>query len=156
TEGQVVDVPIHPRGNHLRTGKVVPRHVPQVLAGTQPPAFDPGRSGRLELARWLVRPDHPLTARVMVNRIWRWHFGHGIVRTPASSGGLGEPPNTPPLLDWLSHRFAEQGWSLKAMHRLVMRSSTYQMSSRQDAKAAALDPGNRLHGRAPVRRLEAE
>jgi hypothetical protein len=156
TEGQVVDVPIHVRGNHLRLGKVVPRHVPHILAGAQPPAFTAQRSGRLELARWLVRPDHPLTGRVMVNRIWRWHFGRGIVGTPDNFGLLGEQPDNPPLLDWLSHRFAEQGWSLKAMHRLIVLSSTYQMSTRQDAKSAELDPENRLHGRAFVRRLEAE
>jgi cytochrome c553 len=156
TEGRVVDVPIHKRGNHLKLGEIVPRHVPQVLAGSQPPAFNAQHSGRLELARWLVRPENPLTGRVVVNRIWRWHFGRGIVGTPDNFGILGELPDNPQLLDWLNHRFVEKGWSLKAMHRLVMLSSTYQMSSRQDAKSAEADPENRLHGRAFVRRLEAE
>lgn len=156
TEGKVVDVPIHRRGNHLKLGNVVPRHVPQIVAGPQPPSFDVQHSGRLELARWLVRPDHPLTARVMVNRIWRWHFGRGIVATPDNFGLLGELPDDPQLLDWLSHRFVAKGWSIKEMHRLIMLSSAYQMSTRQDAKTAEVDPENRLHGRALVQRLEAE
>ncbi|HZZ82380.1 MAG TPA: PSD1 and planctomycete cytochrome C domain-containing protein, partial [Gemmataceae bacterium] len=155
TEGHVIDVPIHKRGNHLKLGAIVPRRVPEVLAGTKPPSFDARHSGRLELARWLVQRDHPLTARVMVNRLWRWHFGQGIVRTPDNFGLLGEVPDNPELLDWLARRFAD-GWSLKAMHRVIMLSSTYQMSSYQDPKTAALDPENRLHGRALARRLEAE
>ena len=174
TEGPIVDVPIHVRGSHLKLGKIVPRHVPQVLAGKQPPSFDAKQSGRMELARWLVRPEHPLTARVMVNRIWRWHFGRGIVRTPDNFGTLGDLPDNQPLLDWLTYRFMHgstgrsgepsrtsdatdpprlagptgKGWSLKAMHRLIMLSSTYQMSTLQDPKAAEFDPENRLHGRA--------
>jgi hypothetical protein len=156
TEGTVADTSIHLRGSPLKLGKVVPRRVPPVLAGSHPPAFDGKQSGRLQLARWLVRRDHPLTSRVMVNRIWRWHFGAGLVRTPDNFGKLGEPPTNPPLLDWLAHRFMDSGWSIKAMHRFIMVSATYQMSSTQDARAAERDPDNRLHGRANVRRLEAE
>ena len=155
-EGQVMDVPIHPRGNHLKTGKVVARHVPEVLAGAHPPSFAPTKSGRLELATWLTRPDHPLTSRVMVNRIWRWHFGTGIVRSPDNFGLLGDLPDDQVLLDWLATRFVEQRWSIKAMHRLIMLSSTYQMSAHADPKTRGADPENRLHGRANVRRLEAE
>jgi hypothetical protein len=155
-EAQVVDVPIHVRGSHLKLGKVIPRHVPQILAGANSPTFDSKQSGRLELARWLVRPEHPLTGRVMVNRIWRWHFGHGIVRTPDNFGTLGELPDNQALLDWLTQRFTHaspNAWSIKSMHRLIMLSSTYQMSATGVAES---DPENRLHSHAAVRRLEAE
>src|SRR5262249_26649355 len=155
-EGKVMDVPVLLRGDHLKPGKTVPRQVPQILAGAMPPAFDANQSGRLELARWLVRPDHPLTARVMVNRIWRWRFGRGIVPTPDNFGLLGEAPVNQPLLDWLAHRFIENKWSIKAMHRMMMLSSTYQMSAATDDRAARVDPENRLNWRANVKRLEAE
>jgi len=156
TEGAVLDVPVHLRGNHLKLGKVVRRHVPQVLAGASPPAFDAHHSGRLELARWLVRADNPLTARVMVNRIWRWHFGQGLVRTQANFGRLGEAPDNQPLLDWLAHRFIENKWSIKSMQRLILLSRTYQMSAAENPVAAEIDPENHWHWRANVRRLEAE
>jgi len=156
TEGTVADTSIHLRGSHLKLGKLAPRRVPRVLAGAHPPTFDNKQSGRLQLARWLVRPDHPLTSRVMVNRIWRWHFCQGLVRTPDNFGKLGERPTNPPLLDWLAHRFMDSGWSIKAMHRLIMHSATYQMNSTYDARAAERDPENRLYWRANVRRLEAE
>ena len=91
-------------------------------------------SGRRELAEWLVRPDNPLTARVMVNRIWQHHFGEGLVRTPNDFGERGERPTNPALLDWLAGRFVESGWSVKAMHRLIMLSSAYQQSSRAGPK----------------------
>ncbi|HEX5498684.1 MAG TPA: DUF1553 domain-containing protein, partial [Thermomicrobiales bacterium] len=109
-----------------------------------------------QLAEWLVGEDHPLTSRVMVNRIWRWHFGQGIVRTTDNFGLLGDPPSHPELLDWLALRFIDDGWSIKAMHRRLMLSAAYQMSSAYDERAATADPENRLHGRADVRRLEAE
>ncbi|MBM4067597.1 MAG: DUF1553 domain-containing protein [Planctomycetes bacterium] len=155
-DGKVTDVPIFLRGDHLKPGKLARRQVPVVLAGEAPPAFDTKHSGRLELARWLVRPEHPLTARVMVNRIWRWRFGQGIVPTPDNFGLLGEAPVNPPLLDWLARRFIEDKWSMKAMHRRMMLSSTYQMSATDDARAARVDPENRLNWRANVKRLEAE
>lgn len=156
TEGTIIDTPIHPRGNHLKTGQVVPRHVPVALAGAHTPSFDAKTSGRLELANWLTRADHPLTSRVMVNRIWRWHFGNGIVRSTDNFGTLGETPTNQRLLDWLATRFVEERWSIKAMHRLIMLSSTYQMSAHADRKTKEADPDNRFHGRANVRRLEAE
>jgi hypothetical protein len=155
-EGKVADTPIHIRGSHWTLGAVVPRRVPQVVAGSTPPRFSAAQSGRLELARWLVARDQPLTGRVMANRIWRWHFGRGLVATPDNFGALGERPSHPPLLDWLAHRFVESGWSVKAMHRLIMLSSTYRMSSRHDPAAAAADPENRWLWRMNVRRLEAE
>lgn len=155
-EAAAVDTPIHPRGNHLRIGKIVPRHVPEVLARDHAPTFDSKSSGRLQLAKWLVRPDHPLTSRVMINRIWRWHFGEGIVRSTDNFGTLGELPSDQALLDWLARQFIDSGWSIKSMHRLIMLSSTYQMSAKVDAEARETDPENRLHGRANVRRLEAE
>jgi cytochrome c553 len=156
TEGTVADTAVHVRGSHLTLGKVVPRRVPVVLAGPGQPSFHENESGRLQLARWLVRPDHPLTTRVMVNRIWRWHFGQGLVRTPDNFGHLGEPPVNQPLLDWLAHRFVENQWSVKALHRLILLSATYQMNSAADPQTTEVDPDNRLHGRADVRRLEAE
>ena len=97
-------------------------------------------SGRLELAEWLTRPDHPLTARVMVNRIWQHHFGRGIVATPSNFGIRGEPPTHPELLDWLAARFVASGWSIKDMHREILLSQTYQLSSDYDAQNARSRP----------------
>ncbi|HWB13693.1 MAG TPA: PSD1 and planctomycete cytochrome C domain-containing protein [Pirellulales bacterium] len=155
-EGEVADVAICVRGNHLTTGAVVPRRFPQVLAGEQQSPIDGRQSGRRQLAEWLVGPDHPLTARVMINRIWRWHFGNGLVRSTDNFGRLGEPPSHPELLDWLARQFIDSGWSIKAMHRLMTLSRTYQMGSAYDARAAAVDPENRLRWRMDARRLEAE
>jgi hypothetical protein len=156
TEGTVADVSVHIRGNHLKLGKVVPRRVPRALAGKDDPTFETRQSGRLQLAHWLVRRDHPLTSRVLVNRLWRWHFGQGLVRSVDNFGALGEPPSHPELLDWLAQRFVDNSWSIKAVHRLILLSKTYQMSSTHDAGAAERDPENRLLWRAPRRRLEAE
>lgn len=154
-DAAVIDAPLLPRGNHLTPGKFVPRRFPTVLAGNQP-ALSAKHSGRLELAQWLTRPEHPLTSRVMVNRVWRWHFGQGLVRSTDNFGVLGDRPTHPALLDWLAHRFVESGWSLKELHRLIMLSSTYQMGTAHDTKAAEIDPENRLLWRMNVRRLEAE
>ncbi len=155
TEGKPTDLAIHLRGSHMTLGTVVPRRFPLVF-GESRKAINPKQSGRLELARWIASKDHPLTARVMVNRVWRWHFGAGLVRTPDNFGKLGEPPTHPQLLDWLAMRFIEDGWSVKQLHRRIMLSSTYQMSSDHREDAVRIDPENRLYSRAPVRRLEAE
>jgi hypothetical protein len=147
---------IHIRGSHLTLGDEVPRRFLSVVSGETREEVPPDRSGRLELARWMTDPDHPLTARVMVNRLWQWHFGEGLVRSPDNFGNLGQRPTHPELLDWLARQFVASGWSVKAMHRLIMLSSTYQMSTRHDEAAAAADPENRLYWRFNRRRLEAE
>ena len=113
-------------------------------------------SGRLELARWITHPEHPLTARVIVNRVWHWHFGRGIVDTPSNFGATGSAPTHPQLLDWLARRFVEGGWSLKNLHRDIMLSSTYQLSANYDAGNAAVDEENLLLWRMNRRRLEIE
>ncbi len=156
TEGEVADLPIFLQGNHLTPGKLVRRGFPQVLAGGQQGPIGDKQSGRMELAEWLTRPEHPLTARVVVNRIWKWHFGQGIVRSPDNFGRLGERPDNQPLLDWLAVRFVESGWSVKAMHRLIMLSSTYQMSTTSNHRALDIDPENRRLWRHDRRRMEAE
>ena len=149
------DARIHVRGNYQRLGESVPRHFPRIVAGDEQPPITQG-SGRLELARWIASPDHPLTARVMVNRLWQHHFGEGIVRTPSNFGKLGKPPTHPELLDFLARRFVASGWSIKAMHRAIMLSAAYQQSSHPTAESLRLDPENRLFGRMNRRRLEAE
>jgi cytochrome c553 len=111
---------------------------------------------RVALARWLTDPANPLTARVMVNRLWHYHFGRGIVGSPGDFGFNGEYPSHPELLDWLASEFQGRKWSIKEMHRLIMLSSTYQQSSQHDAKAAAVDADNRLLWRMNRRRLAAE
>ena len=153
---KVGDLPIHIRGSHWTLGPVVPRRFLRVIAGENQPPIPEGQSGRLQLAEWLTQPDHPLTSRVMANRIWRWHFGRGIVPSVDNFGRLGESPSNLPLLDWLALRFVERGWSIKQMHRLIMLSNTYQMSTAYDARAAEADPENTLLWRANRRRLEAE
>jgi hypothetical protein len=111
---------------------------------------------RLRFAEWVAHPDNPLTARVMVNRIWQYHFGRGLVETPSDFGFNGGRPSHPELLDWLASEFRAGGWSVKRMHRLIMLSATYRQSSRYDPRAAALDADDRLLARFPPRRLEAE
>jgi hypothetical protein len=133
----------------------MPRRPPEILTGLVTPAPTSG-SGRLELARRLADPSNPLLARVLVNRIWQHHFGAGIVRTPDDFGRMGQPPTHPELLDYLAAEFVRRGWSVKQMHRLMLLSSAYRMSSRPDDTATRLDPENRLLSRMSVRRLEAE
>ena len=108
------------------------------------------------MAQWLTDAKHPLTSRVFVNRLWLWHFGQGLQRSPDNFGLLGQRPTNQPLLDWLAVEFIEQGWSIKQMHRLMLLSSTYQMSSTFDARANTKDPENRLWWRFNRRRLDAE
>lgn len=154
-EGQVDDLQVFLRGNHLTRGPLVSRGIPRLFAGHSHVQMPRQQSGRLELANWLARPDHPITARVMVNRIWQGHFGEGLVRSPDNLGRLGQRPDHPALLDWLAATFSES-WSVKSLHRKIMLSSTYQLSTTFDAGAAAIDPENRLLWRMNHRRLEAE
>ena len=154
---KVGDMPIYLRGDYRTPGEVVPRGVLSVIAGkhAKPIGERTKQSGRLELAQWIADPENPLTARVMVNRIWQHHLGQAIVRTPNNFGALGQRPTHPALLDWLSKRFIDSGWSLKKLHREIVLSSTY----RQDSNApesVATDPENKLFGRFNRRRLAAE
>ena len=154
----IKDSHIHIRGLYTKLGDVVPRRFPLVLAGDkQTPLGEITKtSGRLELAKWLARPEHPLTGRVMVNRIWQYHFGEGIVRSASNFGKLGERPSHPELLDYLAKKFIDGGWSVKAMHRAIMLSSAYQQSSEADPATQKADPDNKFFGRMNRRRLEAE
>jgi len=149
------DVKVHVRGRYDRLADLVPRRFPTVIAGDQQPPITQG-SGRMQLAKWIASAENPLTARVMVNRIWQHHFGEGIVRTPNNYGKLGTPPTHPELLDWLAIQFVKSGWSIKAMHRLMMLSAAYQQSTVPDAGTGKADPDNLLFGRMNRRRLDAE
>ncbi|HRX79338.1 MAG TPA: DUF1549 domain-containing protein [Pirellulaceae bacterium] len=155
-DGEAVNTQVHIRGSHLSLGKEVARGVPEVIAFDGQPAIGEKESGRLQLAHWLVRPEHPLTSRVIANRIWRWHFGRGLVGSTDNFGNLGDRPVNQPLLDYLAVRLMENGWSLKELHREIVLSSTYQMSAANDDVAVAIDPENHLQWRANMRRIEAE
>jgi hypothetical protein len=117
-------------------------------------ATEPAR--RLALARHLTRPDHPLAARVLVNRVWQKHFGAGLVDTPSDFGKMGNVPTHPQLLDWLASEFVRQGWSIKKLHRLIVTSRTYMQTNRPNAHATRIDADARLLWRYPPRRMEAE
>jgi hypothetical protein len=147
------------RGKAARPGPEVPPGFPAVLVSAQPsfPALGERTSlRRLTLARWIASKDNPLTARVIVNRVWQHHFGEGLVRTPSDFGLMGDRPSHPELLDWLASWFVEQGWSLKKLHRLIVTSSTYRMSKRWRADPGRADPEDRLLWRMPYHRLEVE
>jgi hypothetical protein len=156
-DGTGEDAHVLVRGSPRNPGSVVPRRFLEVCAGASQPAPAAG-SGRLELARRIIDRARPLVARVMVNRIWQHHFGQGIVRTPDDFGLMGRVPTHPELLDELADRFIAGGWSIKAMHRLIVLSSTYRMQSEHERgdRAERLDPNNELFHRMNVRRLEAE
>jgi cytochrome c553 len=129
-DGTLADAALQQKGDPGQPGKVVPRGAPKFLtAATSSLQIPAGQSGRLQLAQWLTRPDHPLTARVMVNRIWQGHFGKGIVGTPSNFGLRGDPPTHPELLDYLAARFVESRWSIKSLHREILTSEAYQVSS---------------------------
>jgi hypothetical protein len=155
-EAKAADACVQRRGEPTNQGDVVPRGVPAFLAVEKPIAIPASSSGRRELADWLTDPRHPLTARVMVNRIWQWHFGRGLVATPSNFGLRGSPPTHPELLDWLAKRFIACGWSVKAMHREIMLSRTYQRAAVDHAENAARDPDNKFYWRFDRRRLDAE
>jgi mono/diheme cytochrome c family protein len=144
------------RGDVGRRGDKVPRQPPRILTDGESRKFTDG-SGRLELAHAIVSPQNPLTARVLVNRVWAWHFGRGLVTTQSDFGLRGDPPTHPELLDWLAGTFMHQdGWSLKALHRRILTSEAYQQSSAPNDHAAAVDPENLLYWRFPRQRLEFE
>ena len=143
------------RGSPGRPGPEVPRQFISVLAGEDREPFADG-SGRLELARAIASPDNPLTARVLVNRVWAHHFGQGLVRTPSDFGLRSEPPSHPELLDYLASRFVAEGWSIKKLHRWILLSSTYQQSSEDRPEARAKDPENLLLWRMNRRRMDLE
>ena len=147
-------MPVLVRGNPATPGAKVARRFLTALGGDRS-TFRQG-SGRLELARAIASEENPLTARVMVNRIWQHHFGRGLVGTDSNFGTLGERPSHPELLDWLARRFVSSGWSIKALHREILLSSTYQQSSRFDSQGFTKDPGNTLLWRMNRRRLDVE
>lgn len=155
TEGQGANMKLHIRGNPNRTGDEVPRRFLSILDRVSSVPFSEG-SGRRELARAIASPDNPLTARVIVNRIWQHHFGRGIVSTPSNFGSLGERPTHPALLDYLPRRLIEQNWSLKALHREILSSSVYRQASQGNAANDTVDPENVWLWRANRRRLDVE
>lgn len=152
TEGKPANARFQERGDHEKPGDTVTRRWLSVFGGEE--IADPGQSGRRELGDWIA--DHPLTARVMVNRIWQWHFGRGLVGTPNNFGSRGEAPTHPELLDWLAAEFVAVGYRVKPMHRLIMNTAAYQRSSDRQQLLAEVDPDNRLLGRFSRRRLSAE
>src|SRR5262249_45117084 len=160
--GQVPTTPLFHRGDPDQPKEAVAPGGLTILASLDLgaiPAKDPSlptTGRRLAFARHLTSGRHPLTARVLVNRVWLHHFGRGIVGTPGDFGVLGERPTHPELLDWLAAEFMEGGWRLKRLRRLIMTSAAYRQSSRRTPELQKLDPDNRLLGRMSVRRLEAE
>jgi len=149
------DSPVFIRGEPGNRGEVAPRRFLQLLSGPARPVYTNG-SGRLELAMAIASKNNPLTARVMINRIWLHHFGEGFVLTPDDFGIMSEPPSHPELLDYLAMNFMTNGWNIKKIHRLIMLSSVYQESSVDNPRYEVTDPGNRLLWRANIRRLEFE
>ncbi len=162
TDGTAEDENLLIRGNHKKPGEPVPREFltalqPFTKTGRIGPEPGAAGSGRLELAECIADANNPLTARVLVNRLWQHHFGRGLVPTPDDFGKMGQPPSHPELLDWLAGEFVRSGWSIKAMHRLMLESATYQQTSRlSSAVAEERDPQNLLLHRMSVQRLEAE
>jgi hypothetical protein len=146
---------IHIRGTPETLGDEVPRRFLSILTSDEPKPFHDG-SGRLELANAIACRDNPLTARVIVNRVWKHHFGRGLVRTPSNFGRMGEPPTHPELLNHLASRFIDARWSLKTLHREIMLSAVYQQASDFDEARALADPDNRLLWRMNRRRLDVE
>ena len=155
SEGAPVNAHIQKRGEPDKLGDEVPRRFIEILGGDTLPPGSKG-SGRMELAQWMTRPTNPLTARVFVNRVWQWHFGQGLVTTPSDFGMRGELPSHPELLDWLASKFIASGWSVKALHRLIMQSKTYQLASDDDAGNLKVDPANRWLWRYTRQPLDAE
>ena len=155
SEAKPANAKVQIKGDPRNPGEEVPRGFLQILGGQKLPS-DIEQSGRLQLAEWITDPKNPLTARVMVNRIWLHHFGKGIVHSPNDFGARGKAPSHPDLLDFLATRFIESGWSIKAMHKLIMLSRAYQMSGDDDPANAAIDANNDYLWKFNRRRLSAE
>ncbi|MFT7642309.1 MAG: hypothetical protein ACI9G1_004066 [Pirellulaceae bacterium] len=149
------DLKVYLRGNPAKQGDVAPRRFLRILAGGERATYTDG-SGRLQLAEEIASAENPLTARVIVNRVWQHHFGNGIVATSSNFGVLGEPPTHPELLDWLTVNFVKSGWSLKWLHKEVMRSAVYQLSSDHNSQNYQRDPENRYLWKMTRRRLDVE
>ncbi|MEZ5385871.1 MAG: DUF1553 domain-containing protein [Prosthecobacter sp.] len=152
---KVGDSSVQQKGDPAKPGAIVPRRFLTVFGGQKLPTNE-SSSGRAQLAEWILSDNNPLTARVMANRIWQHHFGRGIVPTPNDFGKQGRPATNPELLDFLAVKFREGGWSMKAMHRLIMLSRTYRMSSERDESSIAADPTNEHLSSFPRLRLDAE
>jgi len=154
-KSQPYNVQVFIRGNADNRGPEVPRQFPEVVAGPNRKPFQKG-SGRLELAQAITSPENPLTARVLVNRVWLHHFGAGLVHTPSDFGLRSDPPTHPELLDYLANSFMREGWSIKKLHRLIMLSSVYQQSSDDNPRGEQLDPNNQWVWRMNRQRLDFE
>jgi hypothetical protein len=152
----IADSPLFLRGSIENESDPVPRGLPEVLARAHTLDIPSGSSGRLQLAEWIASPDNTLTARVIVNRVWHWLFGRGIVETVDNFGASGSPPSHPELLDHLAQQFIADGWSLKTLVRRIVSSSVYQLDSMHDETNHRVDPDNRLFWRMNARRLDAE
>ncbi len=155
----LVSLPVHIRGSHRNLGQPVPRDLPKAMLPSDAPAtFARHESGRLELATWMASPQHPLTARVFVNRIWRWHFGRGLVASTENFGELGDRPSHPELLEWLARHFMESRWSIKELQRMILRSNVYRMASTHENPSLCQqsDPENTWLWKFSLQRLDAE
>lgn len=155
-ESKIQDIHVAIRGIVSNKGPLVERGFLQVACGNNTPDISDNSSGRLELARWLTQPEHPLTSRVMVNRIWSWVFGTGIVRSLDNFGAMGEEPSHPELLDYLANRYIELNWSTKQLIKELVTSRAYRLSSQIGNNQKAKDPDNRLFWHVPRKRLDAE
>jgi hypothetical protein len=157
-QSRPADMPVHLRGDvYAVSPQVVPRGTPHLFDSVlSRPQIPPGASGRLQLAGWITDKQNPLTARVIVNRLWQWHFGRGLVATPSDFGTRGAPPTHPELLDWLAAELMDSGWSIKHLQRLIMTSATYRMSSRASDEIVNRDPDNKLLSHFNRNRLDVE
>jgi len=156
TEYPANDAKVHLRGDYQTLGALIPRRMPLAIAGKKQQDIPSDQSGRLQLATWITSPENPLTARVIANRIWHWHFGRGIVTTPDNFGHLGRKPSHPALLDHLASTLIDSKWSIKQLHRRIMNSATYRQSSLANKTLKQTDPENRLFARWKARRVESE
>jgi len=154
-ESGSADMHIALRGDLRKKGEIAPRQFIEIIGGKERKKYSVG-SGRIELSNSVIDPSNPLTARVIVNRIWGWHFGQGLVRTPSNFGTIGEKPSHPLLLDWLASNFIKEGWSIKKLHKIILSSSTWQMSSGYNKEKFDKDGDNKMLWRYSPRKLEVE